>query len=321
VGPRDGKSGEFSLPGETHDAVEDWYRIDVTEPTTLSATLTAGHADADLNLYLVSFPHGSPDLTVWDRSVDRGTPPETFQIRVEPGIYFVGVSSFDEHPANPDSEYRLALLGIPSPDLPMAAPNPPRITLATVSDVTPSSARVSWQTDQDANTILFVSDPWREFGSPALTREHSLDVTGLSAATQYLLDLYSRNSSGEIEVSWPYLPVKTALASSEGEPNPVVKTGSVPLNEQNGEFVLAAYVINRGDGPAVSVKIDRLTLASGWSFLARPALPIDLGSIGPRGAGGVALRVIRTAAGAAPLDASLEGTYATPEGATRSFGR
>jgi hypothetical protein len=158
----------------------------------------------------------------------------------------------------------------------------------------------------------------REFGNPALTREHSLDVTGLSAATQYLLRPISRNDGGEMEV-WPLLKLQTAQNSSGSEPDLVARKASARRDEQNREFILGAYVTNRGDGPAAQVTIDRLALPSGWSYLAPPVLPIHLGSIGPGGMGVVALRVIRTAPDAAPLGLSLEGTYATSEGAARSF--
>jgi hypothetical protein len=316
------KVWEFPLPGRRKDKVEDWYRFVLTEPTTISAVLTASNAAADLHLYLLSDPRGGsvpfPSL-VREMSAEAGTPPETIQVRLEPGVYFLGVSSADSS-ANADSDYQLTVIDTPSPDLAAPASNPPRITLATLSNVAPGGLRVRWQTDQDANGVLYVRSPERELGSPLFTRDHSVEVTGLSAGTYYYLELFSRNAGGEMD-SLPRLLVNTAFASSGR--TPFMSAGlwsAVPQDEKNRTFLLVAHVSNYGDGPASNVKIERLTLPSGWRFDAQLALPLDLGQIGRGAFAVVAARVTRTADNAAPLDLILQGSYANIDGAVRAFG-
>jgi hypothetical protein len=323
LGPRDPSFWEVPLPDGRRDRVEVWHRVVVAEPTTLSATLTAANPKADLNLYLASFVvnDGSREsaLSLWESSTDPRTPPETVQVRVPPGVYFVGVSRADSA-RNPASDYRLTVLGTPSPDLPQAAPNPPRITLATIGDLKPESLRVSWQTDQEANSMVFVGPPTREVGSPALTREHSVEVTGLSPATGYFITIRSRNESGE-RAFLGGLPV-TMPSAARGS-GPRVSGGLwslVPQGEKDREFLLVARVANVGDGPATHVRIDRLELPAGWSFTARPALPLELGEIGSQASALLAVRVTR-AADAAPPDLILEGSYASPDGSARPLDR
>jgi hypothetical protein len=332
VGPQDRTVVKYRLSEGRRDAVADWYRVTVTEPTTLSAMLTASNPAADLNLRLVQPIVGLPPV-LWppvdcssvvldpgcSSSLDRGTPPETFQLRVLPGVYFVAVSRVDS-PTNPETDFRLTVLATSSPDLPQAAPNPPRITLATISNLRPTGLRVSWQTDQDANAVLYVGNPLRDLGNPALTREHVLDVTGLEEGTFYTLSLFSRNSSAE-RTSLPGVVVNTP--SADAGKVPLVSAGllsAMPQDQKNEEFLLVAQVSNLGNGPASSTKIERLELPSGWRFVAPPALPLDLGEIGAGAASVLAVRVSRTA-DAAPLDLIVQGSYATIDGTIRAFGR
>jgi hypothetical protein len=323
VGPRNPSFWAVPLPNGRSDRVEVWHRLVLAEPTILSLTLTAAQPKADLNLYLASFviSDGSREstLSIWDRSTDAGTPPETVQVRVPPGVYFLGVSSADSS-RNPESDYRLTVIGTPSPDLPTAAANPPRITLATLGDLKPDSLRVSWQTDQEANSMVWVGPPTRELGSPALTREHSVLVTGLVAATDYGVAIGSRNEGGELAILGA-LPIQMPSAASGSAPRVAAGLWSlVPQDHEEGEYLLVGRVANVGDGPARQVRIERLELPAGWSFSARPALPLDLGEIGPQGSAIVAVRVTR-AADAAPADLIVDGSYAGPDGSARPLGR
>jgi hypothetical protein len=117
------------------------------------------------------------------------------------------------------------------------------------------------------------------------------------------------------------LPVTMPSAGWESAPRVSAGFWSlVPQDEGEREFLLVARVANVGDGPASQVRIEGLELAAGWSFTARPALPLDLGEIGPQASAILAARVTR-AADAAPADLLLEGSYASPDGSTRPLGR
>jgi hypothetical protein len=317
VAPGTPASWYIPLPGGVEDRVEAWHRIVLTEPTTLSATLTTEDPRADLNLYLCTDRGGHASLSTLVRSAEGGTPPETFQTRLLPGVYFVGVSSDDNAEDNPECAYRLTLLGVPSPDPPAA--NPPRITLATISNLMPTSMRVSWQTDQDANSVLWVSSPERELGSPAFTREHSLVVTGLVAGTYYQVIIIARNERDELGFL-PRLLVSTPSTASGSRPRLAGGLWSVvPQGEENDEYLILARVANTGDGPATRTRIERLALPPGWRFAAPPALPLDLGEIGSASSALLAVRALRDAA-AAPPDLILEGSYAAGDGSVHSFG-
>lgn len=322
AGPQDPGILEVPLGGGRVDVIEDFYRVVVTEPTTLTATLVAINPAADLQLYLIEFGQEASTLVPLPiaASVDRGTPPETFQVRVPPGVYFIGVSSHDAT-SNPTSDYRLTLLSTPSPELPVAAPTPPRITLATVSHLTQTGLRVSWRTDQDANAVLLVERPLREFGSPTLARERSFAVTSLARGTFYSLELFSRNAEGAL-FGFPPLLLNTPIAASGTTPFlSVGLSGAQPQDAQGREFLLFARISNWGNGVASNTTLTRMALPRGWRFVEPPPLPLDLGQIGVRAYALVAVLATREAADAAPLDLAIQGTYAMVDGSIRAFGQ
>jgi hypothetical protein len=320
---RDFKFWTMPLPGRRRDLVEDWFRVVVTEPTLLSATLTATTPTADLNLFLVSDPTGSGTPRVWAVSGDAGTPPETFQSRVPPGVYFVGVSSSDVS-GSPDSDYRLAVIDTPAPDPPAPALPKPRITTAVVSNLTPNGFRVTWQTDQDANAVLYVGSPQRELGAQGMTREHALDVTGLMAGSYYDLEIFSRNADAQTD-ELPSFLVNTAVSASGHAP--YLSAGlwsAVPRegDETHLEFLVIAHISNFGDGPATNVRLDRMALPAGWSYVGAPRLPLDLGQIGAGAVAVIEAWVTRVSDTASPLDLAMRGTFADIGGsALYGFGR
>jgi hypothetical protein len=325
VGPQDAGRFDYDAFDGTDfydDKVEDWYRIVVTEPTLLTATLTASAPAADLNLFLVSgdsstdFPVGTPLAD----GADPGTPPERLQIRVWPGVYFLGVSSADRA-TNTASDYLLQLLTVPSPDLPQ---EPPRVTLLVASQITAASVRIHWQTDQETIGRMFVSrvgNPTIEVGSARLGRGHSLELTGLRKYTTYRLSLFIRNQD-RLRTVMPDLGVGTARDPDRGAP--FVQAGLwsvVPGEELPEELLMVARVTNLGVGTASRVTIDRLSLPAGWRFVTPPVLPLDLGEIGPGGSAIVALPAVRVSAGSATLDLSIDGGYTSFQGDTRRFDR
>jgi hypothetical protein len=318
VGPFDNKVWNLRLNQSYSDGIEDWYRIIVTEPTTLSATLTAENLRADVDLFLLSDTHGGlvpgADLVVAS-SIDNRTPPETIQIRVQPGVYFIAVSAA-ESIMNPEAGYQLRLLGVPSPDLPAAA-KPARITFAAVGNITPTGLRVSWQTDQDVPSVLHVGFPLVELGSPVPGRRHSLDVAGLAESTLYGVHIFA----GDRDARLPELVVLTPRTGTGGAPAVSAGLWSVVPQEEEDEFLLIARIANGGYGPAAGARIDRLELPAGWRFVEPPALPLDLGEIGAGASAVLAARVVRTAPDAAPLDLLIEGAYGNRDQTVRLTSR
>src|SRR5262249_53260736 len=134
------------------------------------------------------------------RSVDPGTPPETLQLRLPDGDYFLGVSVPNR--SSPASDYRLRLITVAAPE--PAAPAGPMIQALLVGDITDTSARVTWLTDQPSNsTVLLGADSYYpsltdEFGSPDLTQAHTIAASGLSPGTLYSVTVNSRNAAGAL---------------------------------------------------------------------------------------------------------------------------
>jgi hypothetical protein len=174
--------------------------------------------------------------------------------------------------------------------------------------------------DRDGNAVLYVMAPWREFGSPALAREHVIEVTGLAPQTLYDVWFHSRGVGNSEAPEMMGLTVGTPVASSGGAPSLSGGLWSLlPQVEEGKEFLIVARVTNTGDGAAHTARIERLELPTGWSFVAPPPLPLDLGEIGAGSSAVVAVRV-RRERDAAPPDLKLQGRFATPDAKVRPFG-
>jgi hypothetical protein len=322
VGTADQALLEVEKVNGDFDAVEDFHRLVVTEPILLTATLTTANPALDTQLYVVRFPEDANTVFPFleAESADRGTPPETVQTRLWPGVYFLAVSSPDEGTvANID--YQLTVLATPAPEAETVAVDPPRITFATVSHLTQTSLRVRVQTDREANAVLLVERPQREFGDPALTREHTLAVTGLARRTGYFLDLTTYLPSGESD-ALPRLLVFTPTVNNGSTPRLFAGLSSArALDQGNREFLVVASVLNVGDAAAANVRVTRLALPEGWRYIGPPPVPLELGAIGSDASALLLARVEKTSESAAPLDIGIQGTYESVTGSTLSFGR
>jgi hypothetical protein len=322
VGPSDQSLLEVEMEDGRTDAIEDFHRIVVTEPTLLTAILAATNSFADAHLHLVEFDEAYTTLVPFAvaSSADRGTPPETLQIRLKPGVYYVCVSSADGS-FNASTDYRLTLLATPAPEPEEAASDPPRITFAAISHLTQTGMRVSLQTDKDANAVLILSSPLREFGDPALAREHSLSATGLARATYYFLEL-STHAADSGRDDLPSLLVNTAVANSGSSPFLFAGLSTVrPVGDTGREFLAIARIANVGDAAAANVRVTRFALPSGWRYVGPPQMPLDLGAIGSGAYAVLAARVERTSDTSGALDLSIEGTFETLGGSVVGFGR
>jgi hypothetical protein len=315
VSQRDSKYWSIGLGGGRRDGIEDWVRVVITEPSLVSATLTAGNAAADLNLFLWEGPFFDTTPREYDRSAAAGTETETIQAELDPGVYFIGVSAADVT-SNPESEYRLQLVTAPLGEDEEVTP---KITFAMVSHMTTSSLRVRWQTDREASAVIYAGTPMREFGDAAQSRDHVLDVTGVPSGREQIVTLFSQTTSEALATE--DLTITTPRPGSGPDPNLVSGLwGVLPEDDAGREFSLIVRLINYGDGPATRTELQQLALPRGWEFAAPPPpLPLDMGTIGVEAATLIFARVTRVADDAAPLGIVVRGVYSDPAGTSWGF--
>lgn len=164
----------------------------------------------------------------------------------------------------------------------------------------------------------------RELGAQGMTREHALDVTGLTAGSYYDLEIFSRSADAQTD-ELPGFRVNTALNASGRAP--YLSAGlwsTVPRegDETHRKFLVIAHISNFGDGPATNVKLDRMALPAGWSYVGAPRVPLDLGQIGAVAVAVVEAWVTGVSDTASSLDLVMRGTFADIGGsALYGFGR
>lgn len=329
--PSEGGSLPQPLSGGRQDPIQDWYRFTLTEPSLVTAILTTASPAADLNLYLLGAGTTSGELSALARSVDPYTPPETVQLRLPAGDYFVGVSVPD--PNSPATDYRLRLITVAAPA--SAAATGPMIQAVLVGDVGERTARVTWLTDEPSNsTVLIGADAYYpsltdEFGSPDLTQAHSVLVSGLSPNTVYNMTLNSRNADGtpafpavlSYGLTEPLIPGAFATAShlsSTGPPQLSVRLVTTADVVRPQDQLVIALIFNLG-GPATDVRLDTVTPTGDWSLTGSPAGPFVLGTLGTRTVGQALFRLSPTSASPGDLGLRLQGSYAKPDGTRGTF--
>jgi hypothetical protein len=293
--------------------LQDVYRVTLRDWTTLTAILSAADRDADLDLYVVAVDSQGPYAV--DRSILRGTPPETVQVRLPAGRFYIGVHQAGRRA----TAYTLQLLASPSPE-PDEAPRGALISYFVVGDVTTTGAMARWQTTSDAPSDVWYNRPMREVGSTAARRDHTLALAGLAVDAATLAVAFAPSPAGDDE---SHVTVRAATAPVAGEaPRIVVGSSTLSL----GPFVTEVQVrlTNAGDGDAAKVRIEQVVLPTGWrplsEALAFEPLPkgFDIGGIGAHGQAGFALRIVRVSGSAAPK-ITVKGSYTDANGAVLTF--
>jgi chitodextrinase len=100
---------------------------------------------------------------------------------------------------------------------------PPQLTNIASSNITNTTATITWETNEPADTqVQYGPDPVYGFNSPldtARTTSHQVTLTGLSAGTLYHYRVKSRDAAGNLAVSTDFTFITT---SAGGGPAPVV---------------------------------------------------------------------------------------------------
>jgi hypothetical protein len=295
------------------NALQDVYRVTLREPTVLTAILSAAQRGADLDLYVIRAE--TDKLSIVASSTGNGTPPETVQINLPAGRYYVGV----HRAADRGSAYTLRLLATPAPE-PANGPDPAWINYLIVGDVTPTGAAVRWQTTGDTPAVVWYHRPLREIGSTRRSRDHAFPLTELAAGQRSTVEVYARSEGG---VDYTMVPI-TAASPPAPDGAPRLVLGSTADSYASDFAEVQLRLTNRGDADAEQVRIEQVTPAPGWVVisqeLTREPLPdvLERGRMGAGGAGALVVRLVRRG-GTAPPELKVKGSYLDRAGAAFKF--
>jgi uncharacterized repeat protein (TIGR01451 family) len=307
VQPSDASGVSVPLSGGATAAVQDLYRLTITQPTIVTATLSAATQGANLSLFLLTGPVATAPQVV-AASTDPGTPPQTFQLRLAAGTYFLGVSLG----SGPGSAYTLEVNSTPAPDPSTPAPPTPRLNNLVIGNITTSSADTDFGSDLPSNTLFYVSNPLTEFSNPTVATDHRQSFTGLNPAAPYRVRAMAVTSAlavGSLPDAF-FTTASPALPGGVGQISAgIVDTIDDP-SDPNAEFIVVGFR-NVGTGDASSVTINTLTAPSGWAFSTPLTPPVNLGIIGRGGSGLLMVRVQRTA-GTASVGRAYIASHASP---------
>jgi hypothetical protein len=310
------RSGASTLP-ESPEELTDVYRVTLLEWTTLTAVLSAAEPAVDLDLYVFR-SESERDRLLTAAGIARGTPPEVLQQRLPPGEYIFGV----HHAGGPGSGYTLRLLAAPAPELGEPL-EPPRVNYLIAGEITETSAVLRWQTTGESAAVVYYGQPLREVGSTERGREHTLALTGLAPGSFVPAVVLAPRAAGPVGAA--FTTAKPAAAS--GAPRIAMETHAVPsaIRPLGRDSSLATVILsNTGDGDALNVRIEQVTVPSGWEVLSEAlsgtSLPrtLEMGRIGSGGKGRFSVRLVRSFGSADPR-ITVHGSYTDAAGTVQKF--
>jgi hypothetical protein len=310
-----GDRGAVSVLLSSEEELADVFQVTLTEWTMVTAVLSTGEPETDLDLYVFGLQDAWRTVA---RATARGTPPEVLQLRLAAGTYRFGV----HHAGGPGSGYTLRLLAAPAPEM-GEIQEPPRVNYLVIGDVTGTGALARWQTTGETAAVIHYGQPLREAGSPQRGREHSLSLTGLTPASLVTAIVYTAPG---VEGIGAHLTTAQPPAAN-GTPRIAIETqarlsSSRPLGRDSS--VATVILSNTGDGDALEVRIDAVTLAPGWEVLSEALsgtrLPgtFEVGRLGARAQGLVRIRIVRRS-GTADPGITVHGSYTDAAGTARRF--
>jgi hypothetical protein len=299
----------------TESALSDAYLVKLTEWTTVTAILSSEQPATDLDLHVYGL---AGSWIIVDKEIAPGTPPETVQLRLPPGEYRFGV----HHSGGPGSAYTLRLLATPAP-APADSREPARVNYLVVGEVTPTSAVIRWQTTDEAASVVRYGQPLREIGDTRRSRDHTIDLTGLTPASLVSASVHTAPNAGFIIVD--FTTAKPPAAN--GAPRIGVKT-SARLNQFRplglDSSVATVLLPNTGDGDALNVRVEEVTVPPGWEVLSTAlsgtGLPptLEVGRIGAGGEGVIRVWLVRRSGSADP-GLVVHGSYTDAAGTLHTF--
>ena len=123
---------------------------------------------------------------------------------------------------------------------------PPNVTGLTYSDVTETSAKITWQTDEPANTILRFGTNGSQNSQAGdelhFTKNHTWTLSGLEPGTTYSVKVISSDPSGNTNQSAKILTFTTKKKTVTPPPGP----GPNPISGNNWPWILLILAIMIG---------------------------------------------------------------------------
>jgi hypothetical protein len=309
----DGPATAESLPLRRFDALHDVFATTLAATTHVTVIL-APPPGADLDLYVLRQLGSDWALEGAVTDPAAPAPPGNIDLTLTPGRYLFGV----HRAGTKGSAYQLHLLG--APPAPSVTQEFTAITLLTVGDVTSAGARVRWWTASDVPSVLYYNAPQREVGSTVRRHEHVMSLSDLSPASATPLTVLAGAGRSTDRV---ILPLLAAGAAPAGRTPRILPQARVAW-QQEGLAEVAVLLPNTGDGVALQVRLDQVTPSAGWKYLSErvggsvPPQPLDLGTIGPQGAGVLVIRLVRET-GSLPPALSVSGSYRGEQGRVQAF--
>jgi hypothetical protein len=319
------------------DKVEDLYRIQVPEASIVTLRLAPAKTNVDLDLYLLSAPLGGPNTPLVAASaigvIGNSLEPETLQVAVDAGDYYIGVSAADV-PLNPDgtpksapqeTDYTLDLVTTPLGD--QTPPTRPIHDQFVAGNVTDTSVDVSWVTDVDAASDVLAGPLRQEVGDPTPTKLHHLTVKGLTPSSIADLAAISQDANANRD-SIPKVYFQTADTAAATGPAKLQAqvVGTVEDLAGGGghdlDSLLVEVAIRNIGGPASSVLLTSLAPSAGWKLVTPFSQPLTIGGIGTNGTALVVVRLVpQDPTSTTPMLATLTGggTLAGAGGATDNW--
>ncbi len=133
-----------------------------------------------------------------------------------------------------------------------AAPDvtPPVISGLAAEAVSPTTTRLSWQTDEPADAAVRFGD--RQVGAPGLGTSHALLLSGLEPATPYAYEVTSRDTSGNAATAAGSFTTPTAAPLVTSVTPPRAAQGTTVELTVGGVYLGADAQLALGDGVTVT---------------------------------------------------------------------
>jgi hypothetical protein len=322
VAPNDPAQIVLDTGGGTRDRIEDIYQLRVTQPSIIHLMLEPKDK-VDLDLYVFNgFPGGAASAVLG--SFSDGTQAEALQINAGPGVYYLGVTAWDNTASPAPTDYTLTVTTTPYTPI---QPKPlPVLDRLVVGDITASGATATWVTDIDATGDAVVGMPRQQVGDANAGKSHKVTIANLTDSSFADLIAVSQTPTGGLRDNLPRVFFRTASktpatgaakmqATQIGQIADIVQIGD---NLEN--TILVALAIRNTGGDATNVQLTGLAASTGWKLASASTDPIQVGGIASGGAAIVMVRLRRDGTGPAPLAAvTASGTATGSDGAAANF--
>jgi hypothetical protein len=164
---------------------------------------TRGHLKGFVYLGNTNTPVDGAYFTIADRSGVSDATGFYGSADLAPGDYTIAVSAPNVFPASSNIIIAAGTVTTANFTLLFNDTNPPVISAIQAGEVSDSSARILWSTDEPADSVVYYDGAY--VSNPAMVREHAILLSGLLADTLYHYRVSSKDPSGNEATSADYV--------------------------------------------------------------------------------------------------------------------